>query len=263
MSLLAPLISKAQGLAGLHGLGAIPQAPDSRDIPYRASFAAPLPTLVDLRPLMPPVYSQGRLGSCTANSTGGAVQYQRRLQKEPDWVPSRLFIYYNTRALEGNVNGSGGTNRDAFKAVHNQGACPETEWPYDPTQVKVKPSAQCYIDGAKYKALTYLSLANSDITSLKTCLAQGYPFVIGVLLYSGFEGWKTSHTGVVAMPGMTDKFLGRHSMLAVGYSDTDQQFIVRNSWGKWFGDQGYVYMPYPYLTNTTLAFDFWTMRSES
>jgi C1A family cysteine protease len=56
--------------------------------------------------------------------------------------------------------------------------------------------------------------------------------------------------------------MGGHAVLAVGYSDRDQRFIVRNSWGKDWGRAGYFTMPYAYLANRNLSDDFWTGRAE-
>ena len=49
-------------------------------------------------------------------------------------------------------------------------------------------------------------------------------------------------------------------MLAVGYDDASQRFIVRNSWGPGWGMKGYFTIPYSYLTSNNLADDFWTIR---
>ncbi|MBK8833955.1 MAG: hypothetical protein IPO29_03580 [Anaerolineae bacterium] len=55
---------------------------------------------------------------------------------------------------------------------------------------------------------------------------------------------------------------GRHAMLCVGYSDVDQVFIVRNSWGADWGVKGYCYMPYNYLMSKKLNDgDCWMLRS--
>jgi C1A family cysteine protease len=62
------------------------------------------------------------------------------------------------------------------------------------------------------------------------------------------------------MPGAKEKLLGGHAVIAVGYDDTQQRFIVRNSWGPKWGMAGYFTIPYQYLTDTNLADDFWTVR---
>ena len=48
--------------------------------------------------------------------------------------------------------------------------------------------------------------------------------------------------------------------MAVGYDQRQKRFIVRNSWGIEWGQQGYFTMPYAYLE--TLADDFWTIRQQ-
>jgi C1A family cysteine protease len=66
--------------------------------------------------------------------------------------------------------------------------------------------------------------------------------------------------GLMPMPKPTEKRLGGHAVMAVGYDDAKQVFLVRNSWSKAWGDQGYFYMPYFYITDTNRADDFWTIR---
>ena len=91
--------------------GWVPDLPDARDHMYAApvEMMAKLPAKVDLRPHCPPVYDQGQLGSCTGNAIAGAVQFDREKQKlKPDFVPSRLFIYYGERVIEGTVDTDSG-----------------------------------------------------------------------------------------------------------------------------------------------------------
>jgi len=65
------------------------------------------------------------------------------------------------------------------------------------------------------------------------------------------------------LPGANESIVGGHAVLAVGYDDTTQLFTFRNSWGAAVGDKGYFYMPYAYLTNSSLANDLWTIRGMS
>ena len=48
--------------------------------------------------------------------------------------------------------------------------------------------------------------------------------------------------------------------MAVGYDDSNQWMIVRNSWGPGWGMAGYFTLPYTYLSQASLATDFWTKR---
>ena len=95
---------------------------------------------------------------------------------------------------------------------------------------------------------------------MKACLAEGFPFVFGFTVYDSFESSLVSKTGRVNMPEKSEKVLGGHSVLAVGYDDKAKRFIVRNSWGEDWGLNGYFTMPYDYLTEENLSDDFWTIR---
>ena len=66
---------------------------------------------------------------------------------------------------------------------------------------------------------------------------------------------------VPQLPKPGETVLGGHCVVAVGYDDSQRHFIIRNSWGTGWGQQGYCFMPYEYLMSPHLANDFWTIRS--
>ena len=243
--------------------GWIPDLPDHRDYLYAAPMEVlrKLPAKVDLRPRCPKVYDQGQLGSCTANAIAGAIEFDLMKQKAKKvFTPSRLFIYYNERVIEGTVDSdSGAMIRDGVKSVSKQGDCPEPEWPYAIEKFRDKPSRKCYRDAVKHKAVSYQRLIPAA-NQLKGCLASGYPFVFGIAVYESFESARVARTGVAPMPGPNEREIGGHAILAVGYDDQQQRFIVRNSWGARWGMKGYFTLPYAYATNPNLADDFWTIR---
>jgi C1A family cysteine protease len=245
------------------GYGWVPDVPDHRDQLYAAPVVRlkALPEAVDLRSKCPPVYDQGELGSCTANAIAGAIQFDRRKQKlKPDFVPSRLFIYYNERVMEHSVQSDNGAQiRNGIKSVAKQGDCPEKLWPYDAAKFSAKPSAAAYKEALKYQALQYQRVPQV-LNQLRGCLASGYPFVFGFSVYDAFEGEEVAKTGVLTLPGPKEKLLGGHAVLAVGYDNAKQVFIVRNSWGTSWGQKGYFTIPYAYLTDSSLADDIWTIR---
>jgi C1A family cysteine protease len=243
--------------------GWVPDLPDARDHLYAAPMAAlkKLPAVVNLRPKFPAPYDQGQLGSCTGNAIAGAVQFGRRKQKQkPDFVPSRLFIYYNERVIEGSVNTDNGAQiRDGIKSVVKQGACSEKTWPYLITKFTVKPPNKAFHEGAKYQVTSYSRLTQV-LNQLKGCLASGFPFVFGFTVYDSFESQEVANTGVMPMPAPSEKVLGGHAVLAVGYDEPSQRFIIRNSWGTGWGQKGYFTMPYAYITQSNYCDDFWTIR---
>jgi C1A family cysteine protease len=243
--------------------GWIPDLPDQRDHLYAAPppVLSTLPTAVDLTPDCPPVYDQGQLGSCTANGIAGAIEFDQMKQKLPDiFTPSRLYIYYNERVIEGTVaTDSGAMIRDGIKTVGHDGACHEALWPYDVAQFATKPADAAYADGKQHVAVTYQRVAR-NLAQMKGCIAAGYPFVFGFSVYASFESPEVAKTGHASMPASSEQLLGGHCVDAVGYDDANQWWICRNSWGTGWGMQGYFTLPYAYLTQRSLSSDFWTIR---
>jgi C1A family cysteine protease len=243
--------------------GWVPDLPDQRDHLYAVApeTLRTLPSSADLRPECPPVYDQGQLGSCTANAIGGAVEFDQMKQSlQHVFVPSRLFIYYNEREMEGTINSDSGAQiRDGIKSVGTQGVCPEDEWPYDITKFEEKPPEKCYTDAVQYRALSYQRVSR-DLNQMKGCIAAGYPFVFGFAVYESFESQQVAQTGHAQMPRPTEQQIGGHAVVAVGYEDSNEWFIVRNSWGTGWGMEGYFTLPYAYMTERNLSSDFWTIR---
>lgn len=243
--------------------GWTPDTPDHRDMLYMAPVHVKkaLPDKVDLRSNMPKVYDQGSLGSCTANAIGAAHQFNQRLQKQKDWVPSRLFLYYNERRMEGTVNvDAGAMIRDGMKSVATEGLCPEKLWVYDVRNFKAKPDKACYTEALKHQGLVYSRVIPTEM-QMMSCLAEGFPFVFGFTVYESFESDAVAKTGIMPMPTKKERALGGHAVLAVGYDQAKRVLIVRNSWSDEWGDKGHFYMPFDYATSRDLADDFWTLRS--
>jgi C1A family cysteine protease len=249
-----------------HSYGWVPDVPDQRDYLFAAppSVLGALPASVDLTAQCPPVYDQGQLGSCTANAIGAALEFDADKQGIAGYTtPSRLFIYYNERVMEGTVaSDSGAQIRDGIKSVGKQGACPEAEWPYDISKFTDQPSQQCYTDALNHRAVAYQRVART-LQQMQGCLAAGYPFVFGFTVYESFESKEVAQTGVAPMPAPNEQVLGGHAVVAVGYDNSDQRFRVRNSWGTGWGQSGYFTMPYQYLLSSGLSSDFWTVRTVS
>jgi C1A family cysteine protease len=241
--------------------GWTPDLPDGRDYLFgaRRPMPAPLPSSADLRATCSPVEDQGQLGSCTANALAGALEFLEEKDKVKFSDLSRLFIYYNERVIEHTPKtDSGGMLRDGIKALAQQGVCAESLWPYTISQFAIKPPVKCYQDGLKHTITSYERL--QTLQDMRACLASGFPFVFGFTVYEAFETPTVAKTGIVPMPSPSERALGGHAVLAVGYDDAAQTFLARNSWGPDWGIEGYFKMPYAYLENRNLSDDFWTVR---
>lgn len=218
----------------------------------------PLPKIVDLRSKFPPVYDQGELGSCTANALCGVFEYNMLKQKEPYNQTSRLFVYYNERMIENSISDDAGAAlSDGVKSLKLYGVCFESSWPYNIAKFTVRPPGKSYIEAKDHQALDASNIMN-DMTSMKNALAHGYPFVVGISIYESFESDQVAKTGVVPMPNEeTEKLLGGHAVVCVGYDDNRKMWIMRNSWGDQWGSHGYFYLPYQYLLDSDLSTDLW------
>ena len=216
-----------------------------------------LAPLVDLRGVDSVILDQSQLGSCTGNGIAGCINF---LHKSTGTLFSRLFIYYNERAAEGTINQDSGANiNDGIASVKNQGVCPEIVWPYDITQFTVKPSDDAYAQALKDLVTDYLQV--NSIVEVKTCLAAGFPVVFGINIFESFEDTHVASSGHVPVPQSNEQCIGGHCMKIVGYDDVNQWFIVANSWGTYWGDKGYCYIPYQYVS--TDGSDFATIRKDT
>jgi len=217
----------------------------------------------DLRSKLPAVYDQGELGSCTANALGAAYQYDQINHRTvfpggKPFVPSRLFVYYNEREMEGTIRSDeGAAIEDGVKSVSTAGVCPEEMWPYDISKFAVKPPADAYKFAKNYK-VTKCKKIRQTLGQLRTSLFHGYPIVFGMMLYESFKSEEVSTTGKMPMPKKNETCLGGHAVLICGYDDVTKMFLVRNSWGESWGDKGYFYVPYEYILSDQCS-DFWVL----
>ena len=223
---------------------------------YQPSIAVKfgrLPAKVDLRPLLSPIEDQGDIRSCVACAVAGAYEAWLRRTHKHDEPASRLFIYYNARWRDGTQDeDEGSAIQLAMEGLCRFGACSEALWPSDPHLALKKPGAAAYEAAAAYRVADIARMP-LKLEAWKQALAEGKPIVFGCELFESFED-SSRLGGVVPMPAPHDVAHAGHSghaMCAVGYSDIEKVFIVRNSWSAQWGDGGYCYMPYAYLLSPT------------
>jgi C1A family cysteine protease len=242
--------------------GWLPSLPDHRDHQANIGGLGILPE-VDPREdhLMPVVYDQGQLGSCTANAVGAALQYHHGLiMDRKARRPSRLDIYYGERALEGSLGqgDTGAFGRDGFKFAQQTGYLLEAEWPYDISTYQHSPPTGPGDTRTKL-AEPYVAVSRS-VEHFKAVLSNRQTIAFGFSVFESFESEAVAETGIVPMPATSEQQLGGHEVLCVGYTNAHPgYFLVRNSWGPDWGDGGYCWMPTAYFLTPGLSSDFRTI----
>ena len=181
---------------------------------------------VDLRANMPPIWDQGDLGSCVAFALCASFQYC-----DPSFDGSQLFLYYNSRYLDylsgdNSVSIDDGTTlSQGIRALTQYGLCGNSNWPYDVSRFAIKPPQNCYDEGLNHQIISATNVQQT-LDQMQACLQAGYPFVIGILVFSSFFN---DNTGVIPYPNTyRENILGGHAICVCGYDDASQRFLVRN-----------------------------------
>jgi C1A family cysteine protease len=273
-----------------------PDLPSRAQIQSEASvLGGPPPPSVDLRPQMPEVYDQHQISSCVANSVAACIEFLLR-QRQADFMPSRLFIYYLGRKIEKTISTDSGLSiADAINVVEQYGVPSEKDWQYDgrppddknqflhESRAVAPPPATIMNKALMHRATIAFPLPPPpNLQQLKACLAQGFPFLFGFTIYKSFfnnNDNPASPLSQIPMPPDADQPFGGHAVVAVGYKDDNAapgggHFICRNSWGlmdiadRPVQDNGHFYLPYQYTqeiqgAGPSLASDFYTIRSVS
>lgn len=239
---------------------------DSRDHVFQSFLVTRLPKKVDLTKYFPSIMNQGDLGTCAAHSITYTILYCLNRSKnhtEFTTIPSRLFLYTNARLLDGLDirQDTGCTIRSMYKACAKYFSCDETVWKYNRSNAFVKPPPQIYQAArVNHKLFQYISIPQS-LSTIKSCLAQGFPISFGMQLYESFLGDSCMNTGIVPVPDKTkEKRLGGHAMVICGYDDSSKTFLIANSWGTSVGIKGYFKISYTMIVDPKLCSDFWSPR---
>lgn len=242
-------------------LGWIKDRDDKRDWQYAwRLYRGKIPRRVDLRERCSPIRSQCG-GSCVGNSVAGNIEYVDK-QQLPFRIAAPLFLYFNARVVINMADEDSGCHiRDAAKLSASKGVCAEELWPQTDENVLKRPTPACYEDALDHQVTSYWRLQGLD--EIKACLAEGFPVVLGFYVYPSCMTDEVTRTGHIPFPSCIERYrrepLGGHAVMAVGYNDDTEEVTIRNSWGVEWGDDGYGYLPYKFITKG-LADDFWTIR---
>jgi C1A family cysteine protease len=239
------------------------QERDDRDFKYPLNIDKDINTTrifsLDIAKIQ--IYDQGSLGSCVSNAIAGAIQYYNYTIN-----PSRLYIYFNARALLKDINTDSGLSiRQGCNSVLQYHTTNENDWIYDVSNFTTMPPLYCYKNSFNYKNFIYYNVSQ-DLQLLKTGLLAGNPILFAFMVYTSFMSDEVKETGRVPMPdfnienivgeNIEHRVVGGHCSIIIGFNDQEQVFKCVNSWGANWGDSGVFYMPYQYILNPLLCSDF-------
>lgn len=230
-----------------------------------ARLGAPmsLPSQVNLRQYFPAVNNQ-TYNSCVAESLTAAYQYAAA--KASGYNPaetgsSRLFLYYQARLADGMENrDEGAFIGSGAQSLVATGLCEEQYHSYSLGPF-VRPDRIAYTDALDHKALT-VRMVDQNVNFIRELLASGLPVTIGFLVFPSIQSPQIERSGDIPFPSSSERShqpLGGHAVVLVGYDDARQCFLLRNSWGTTWGQQGYGSISYAYISDSYLSQDFWVI----
>ncbi|MBQ6311399.1 MAG: C1 family peptidase [Bacteroidales bacterium] len=225
---------------------------EGADIPvdgyYEPSTSLPIASSIDLRKFFTPVKNQGDMGACSAFAFVSVFESIIKKNTSTDVNLSEQFVYFNARRIQGNIAlDSGSSASSVLKTMKAEGVCAEVEFPYNPDHPDEEPPKEAYDSALDNKIVKALAVKQDDI---KAAISEGYPVVISLRIFDSFNPVK----GLISNPEDDDirSASGLHAMVICGYNDEYGYYVVRNSWGTKFGDNGYCYIPYSYIGNKEL-----------
>lgn len=226
------------------------------DEKYSPSPGLVIKDSVDLRTFFPAARNQADLGSCTSFAV--SAMYEAMMARggvNSDEYMSPGFLFYYSNVLKGRPQG-GSNFHDQLEVLGKHGICFDSLYTYDAHHPSIPPTKEATDDAKAHRVLQAKQIPlinNSDRNAsvkhnhqmITSALSEGFPVGISLKVYDnlGKDGPFILHPEDVA----NAKEEGYHAMVIAGYSEENGFYIVRNSWGAHFGDEGYCYIPSTYI----------------
>ena len=210
-----------------------PSPIDERDFVAETIYPTTVnyPAELDYRPMLQPIRNQGSQGTCSAQVAACIKEYQEKKLQNLSGLDDKMspqFIY-NIRP---EPDYEGMTPRETMQLLQKIGICREAIYPYGLKDNYTSIPQDAFADAENFKIDNYAQI--NTVEGLKKALyTDGVCYVCFPVFNETPRMWK-------ARQGETN--MGGHAMAIVGYNS--KGFIIRNSWGDNWGDNGYTIYPY-------------------
>jgi hypothetical protein len=229
----------------------MPSPRDDRDWNSEAIFnsSTRIPRSLDLRNRLNFPRDQSNQGTSAAQVAACMKEWREKKDNDFKEYMSPQFIY-NNRSNQYSVGMYG---RDVMNILKNAGICPESSYPYEKVETKTEIDKKLYFEAKNHRIYGYARV--STIEGLKRALVTTGPCYISFPVYNHTKRlWKQYKNCF----DVGEKQLGGHAMTVVGYNSVG--FIIRNSWGMFWDNDGYCMYPY---TDWGCHYEIWTMVDEN
>ncbi|MDQ3822211.1 MAG: C1 family peptidase [Actinomycetota bacterium] len=209
-------------------------AADEAVAAIRQLFAAP--PAVDWRNnggnFVTSVKNQASCGSCVSFATLATIESRANIVcrtpgQQRDY--SEAYLFY---CGCGNCCGTGWNFAPALEFCKNTGVAAEAKFPYTPGNQPCRPGVT-----PDFKITGYTVLPSQ--AERRAAIADGGPVVAGMAVYQDFYAYKSG-----IYKHVSGGLVGYHAISVVGYDDTQQCWICKNSWGTGWGDSGFFRIAY-------------------
>jgi C1A family cysteine protease len=195
--------------------------------------------------------------SCTGNATCESLEILENISTGSAVLLSRLFTYGMARTIEGTLGQDAGSHvRTCFETLSLYGVCTEAIWPYDLSKVDVSPSIAAQRQAVGHKTTGYYRITSTGsqrLTDITTALYNKHPVVIATDVGQAFDNLPSGVTPPLGPPA-SGTITGGHALVIVGY--VGGNYVVKNSWGTGWGNNGFCLFTPDYLTWTDTD-DLW------
>lgn len=190
---------------------------------------------------VPTDYDQGQASSCGPNALAECAEFLTGKKL------SRLFVYYWTRAMEGDPDADDGIEiPDLVDIGASMGMPLETSWPYDLTKLETAPPMSALVEALAHRVTSQKVIADLDHLMYSIAVEQR-PVLLGFNVPQSMEdgtGGSTATTGIVNVPSATDPSIGGHAVTAFSYDKDRRAVQCTCHYGSGFGDGGTIWLGY-------------------